>query len=483
MSKHRHNLRIWLTFVIAIIAIILFNQRDTNRDTLATIQSEGVLRVFTRNGATTYYLSQGAPTGFEYHLAKAFAKHLGVKLEMLPAVGPKHIFKGLRKGEAAFAAAGLSVTEERKKSLLFGPDYMTIKQYFIYNRKLTPAIKQITDLYDKNIHVIGNSSHAEILNRLKLLHPDLKWRESVDIETIDLLEQLASGRIDVAIVDSNEFYANRAFYPDFRVALEAGEPSQLAWPMLNTAANASLAREVSTFFKKINSNGFLQELIKSYFTANQQRTFINTHTFLSLKEKRLPKLQGLIEQVAIEFDMDWRFIAAMSYQESHWKPSATSPTGVRGLMMLTKTTAKEMDISDREDPLQSLRGGSRYYKKMLSRLPSSIIASDRRWFALAAYNVGMGHLRDARTLTKKAGKNPDLWSDVAQHLPLLRQRQWYEKTAYGYARGDEPVQYVKNIRSYYALLTLEELNRSRVPPRHNISKHVPAAVNQNFQGL
>lgn len=483
MSKHHHNLRIWLVFVVAIIAAALFNQRDTSRDNLATIKAEGVLRVLTRNGATTYYLSQGEATGFEYHLAKAFAKHLGVKLEMLPTVGPKQIFKSLHKGEAAFAAAGLSVTEERKKTLLFGPDYMTIKQYFIYNRKLTPAIRHIADLYDKNIHVIGNSSHAEILNQLQLQHPELSWRESLDIETIDLLEQLASGRIDVAVVDSNEFYANRAFYPDFRIALEAGDASQLAWPMLNTPANASLAKEMALFFEEIRANGFLQELIDRYFTVNQQRSFVNTHTFFLLKEKRLPELQGLIEQVAIEFDMDWRFIAAMSYQESHWKPSATSPTGVKGLMMLTKTTAKEMHVSDREDPLQSLRGGARYYKKILSRLPSSIVDSDRRWFALAAYNVGIGHLRDARILTEKAGKNPRLWSDVAQHLPLLRQRQWYESTKFGYARGDEPVQYVKNIRSYYALLTLEELKRSRIPPRHNVSKHVPAAVNQNFQGL
>ena len=181
--------------------------------------------------------------------------------------------------------------------------------------------------------------------------------------------------------------------------------------------------------------------------------------------------------------MDWRFLAAISYQESYWNPKAKSPTGVRGMMMLTLPTAKELGVANRLDPLQSLRGGARYYKKLYARLPGGIEAPDRAWFALAAYNIGLGHLEDARVITEKRGGNPNLWKDVKESLPLLRQRKWYKQTRYGYARGDEPVRYVENIRSYYSLLTWDELNRYRIPPPRIVSDYLPEALNRGLNAL
>ncbi len=143
----------------------------------------------------------------------------------------------------------------------------------------------------------------------------------------------------------------------------------------------------------------------------------------------------------------------MGYQESHWLPTATSKTGVRGLMMLTLRTAKAMGVKNRLDPRQSIQGGARYISLLMSKLPESIYPADRVWFALAAYNVGMGHLGDARKLTAAEGLDPDKWLDVKTILPRLAQKQWYSKTRYGYARGGEPVHFVNNIRRYYDILT------------------------------
>ncbi|MFT7403870.1 membrane-bound lytic murein transglycosylase MltF [Zhongshania sp.] len=465
-----------------LIAALLSSSEDTS-DNLKRIRDEGVLRVLTRNGSTIYYQSQGEPAGFEYQLALAFANHLNVNLEMIPVVGLDEVFSGLDNNRADIAAAGLSITPARQETLLFGPSYISVKQYFVYNRDANDAMSSAADLIGKQIRVISNTAHVEQLKSLQEEYPELSWAESRDLETIDLLEQLADGQIDATIVNSNEYYANRAFYPNFRIAFSAGKPRKLAWAMTATPANASLIKEMATFFRKINDNGKLARLIERNFTFNERRTFINTHTFLKMKKGRLPEVKGIIEQVAIEYDLDWRFLAAISYQESHWDATARSPTGVRGMMMLTRSTARELQVDNRLDPMQSLRGGARYYKKLYSRLPSGIESPDRSWFALAAYNIGLGHLEDARVITEQRGGNPNLWNDVRENLPLLRQQKWYTPSKYGYARGDEAALYVRNIRDYYSLLTWDELNRYRVPPPRIVSDYLPAELNRAFDGL
>jgi membrane-bound lytic murein transglycosylase F len=481
--KTAQFLALWLfAACFVLIAVLLSSSEDTS-DNLQRIRDDGVLRVLTRNGSTTYYQSQGEPAGFEYQLARAFANHLDVDLEMIPVVGLDEVFNGLAENRADIAAAGLSITPARQKVLLFGPSYISVKQYFVYNRDVNEPISSAADLIGKQIRVIGNTAHVEELKSLQEEYPELSWAESRDLETIDLLEQLADGQIDATIVNSTEYYANRAFYPSFRIAFTAEKSRKLAWAMTTTPANASLTKEMTTFFKKINDNGKLARLIEHKFTFNERQTFISTHTFLKMKKDRLSDVKGMIEQVAIEYDLDWRFLAAISYQESYWNATARSPTGVRGMMMLTRSTAGELQIDDRLDPMQSLRGGARYYKKLFSRLPSGIESPDRSWFTLAAYNIGLGHLEDARIITQRRGGNPNLWNDVRESLPLLRQQKWYKTSKYGYARGDEAALYVRNIRDYYSLLTWDELNRYRVPPPRIVSDYLPSELNRGFDGL
>ncbi len=168
--------------------------------------------------------------------------------------------------------------------------------------------------------------------------------------------------------------------------------------------------------------------------------------------QRLPRYRAFFEKAAKKYKLDWRLLAAMGYQESHWDPKAISPTGVRGIMMLTLKTASDVGVENRLKPQSSIMGGAAYFSDIMRRMPSDINEPDRTWMALAAYNVGMGHLEDARIITQKRGKDPHRWFDVKQSLPLLAKRKWYKKTKHGYARGWEPLQYVENIRSYYDIL-------------------------------
>ena len=192
----------------------------------------------------------------------------------------------------------------------------------------------------------------------------------------------------------------------------------------------------------------------------------------------MPKYQTLFKQAANEFGFDWRLLAAISYQESHWNPDAVSSTGVKGLMMLTLDTAKQMKIENREDPAQSIHGGAGYLASISKRLPESIIEEDRIWVALASYNIGLGHVEDARVLTEKDGKDPNRWSDIKQYLPLLSKKKWYEQTRYGYARGGEPVRYIENIRRYYDILLYSQQNSNIVTPKAEKDSNLspPAAL-------
>ena len=177
--------------------------------------------------------------------------------------------------------------------------------------------------------------------------------------------------------------------------------------------------------------------------------------FHKATQKKLVEYKDMFVEYAGD-DLDWRLLAAVSYQESHWKPHAKSPTGVRGMMMLTLNTAKQLGIKNRLDAEQSIRGGAQYLRKVIKRVPPRISDPDRTWFALAGYNVGWGHVEDARIITQQLGLDPDKWSDVKESLPLLQKKKWYKKTKHGYARGAEPVKYVNNIRRYYDVLVWQD---------------------------
>lgn len=210
----------------------------------------------------------------------------------------------------------------------------------------------------------------------------------------------------------------------------------------------------SEFLDTVRNDDMLERYLKNEAAHPQRLDFANMHTFMLYILERLPKFRALFERLAAEYDLDWRLLAAIAYQESHWNPEAVSPTGVRGLMMLTRDTARYVGIANRTDPDQSAKGGAKYFKLVKKKIPQRIPEPDRTWLALASYNVGFGHLEDARILTQRLGDNPDSWQDVKKHLPLLSVQKWHSRTKHGYARGHEPVKYVQNIRNYFSILKL-----------------------------
>jgi membrane-bound lytic murein transglycosylase F len=282
--------------------------------------------------------------------------------------------------------------------------------------------------------------------------------------------------IEYTVMDSNDLSVNRHFYPEVKPAFAISDPEPLAWAFPRSEDNSLLDTAI-TFFNKIRQNGTLNQLLERYYGHIEKFDYVGTRRYLRDIEQRLPAYRDIFMAAAEEAGMDWRLLAAIGYQESHWNPEAVSPTGVRGIMMLTRDAATDIGIEDRRDPEQSIQGGTGYLVRMLQNIPERVPEPDRTWLALAAYNVGLGHLEDARILTQKNKGNSDRWVDVKKNLPLLSQKKWFKQTRYGYARGREPVRYVENIRTYYDILvwvTEQQAAENRPPVRETLQFGSPA---------
>lgn len=432
------------------LILIVLNACAPQKPALQHIRDAGVLHVMTRNAATTYFTGPHGAEGFEYDLVKAFADHLGVSLKISTEDNLENMLTNLQSNEYDFAAAGLIATAESEKTLRFSTSYQSITQQLVYNRS-NPRPKSMNDAVDGMIEVMANSSHAEILNVLKKKHTNLTWDENKEAGSTELLTLVADNLVDFTVADSNEVILTRRFHPELRVAFNISKPQPLAWAFPKNGDD-SLYKEANKFITAYKKSGELAQLIKRHYQHASNYDYAGTNYYLGHVRYRLPRYQEMFEASAELNELDWQLLAAIAYQESHWNPRAVSPTGVRGIMMLTNRTAKELGIEDRTIPAQSIKGGAQYIRKLSEKFSDELNEKDRLWFTLAAYNVGFGHLNDARIITKRRGGDPNKWVDVKESLPLLRNKRWYKTTRYGYARGNEPVKYVENIRSYYDIL-------------------------------
>lgn len=430
---------------------------------LEKVKQQGELVVATQLGPTMYYQELDRTTGFEFELAQTFADFLGVKLTVQTYSDLGELLEDVRQGKVHMAAAGLTVTPERSKNLRFSSPYQQVTQELVYHSDQSSP-KTITDIIGKKLVVIANSSHSENLHRLKSDHPDLKWEEKHNVTALSLLNMVNDGQADYVVMDSNVFQAYRDVFPELRSAITLTDPEPLAWAFSATE-DGSLFTMAELFFNQVNETGELEDLLVRFF-GHREFDYVGARTFLAHLDSRLVRYEEEFKAHGKELDVDWRLLAAIAYQESLWNPNAISPTGVRGIMMLTRRTAKEMGVTNRRDAMQSIEGGARYFKKLYKRLPEQITEPHRTWFALAAYNVGYGHLMDARMLTRKEGQNPNDWFAVREHLPRLLHREVFSKTRHGYARsGAQSVIYVRNIRRYYdALVWATERDHHRYTP-------------------
>jgi membrane-bound lytic murein transglycosylase F len=273
----------------------------------------------------------------------------------------------------------------------------------------------------------------------------------MSISADNLLVRLSEGKNDYVVADSIQISIQKNFYSNLGVAINLGKKSSKAWAF-SSYMEPEFQLKAQKFFKRINKDGTLNRLLDRYYGHIERLGQDDVKKFLIKTRQLLPDLRRYFYEAEELTNLDWRLIAALAYQESHWDRLATSSTNVRGIMMLTEDTSERMEVTDRLDARQSILAGARYLLILKDTLPSRIVEPDRTWIALAAYNQGYGHIEDARILAQRMGLSPDFWVNLKRSLPLLSDRKHFEKLRRGYARGGEAVFLTESVRAYYDIL-------------------------------
>ena len=449
--------RVWF-FLILLGAVFVYcnqNQPESPND-LETLVASGELVLITRNNAACYYEGPHGPTGFEYELAEAFADYLGVDLRLLILEEESEMIAALDKGQGHIVAAGFPFGNRSAKRLWMGPGYLDVDQQVI-GRRGGPDIRSKKDLENHTLWMVNSSARVEYLKAQQRIFPKLTWRALSAYTSEDLLQMVWNRALPVAVVDSTIMALNHPFFPELVKLFTLGSPRKLRWA--SNPDNKYLNQAIADWFAKKETRDFIERLNEYYYSHLETFDYVDIARFRRRIKYRLPRYRALFEQAAKKYELDWKLLAAMAYQESHWNPGAKSYTGVRGMMMLTRETAATLGVDNRMDVEDSILAGARYLARLSWQVGKHVNEPNRTWLALAAYNIGFGHVEDARILARRLGKKADTWTAVRSVLPLLQQKKYYSTLTNRYARGKEAVVFVDHIRTYYRILQtlLEDL--------------------------
>jgi membrane-bound lytic murein transglycosylase F len=438
-----------LMLALPLLTTLAACKRAPEPGALQGIRMRGELRVVTINSPTTYYLGTHGAEGLEFGLAQAFSKKLGIPLVITPVANLAELRASLADGRADIAAAQLTADEALLKVGDAARPYEQIEQLVVYKRGENRP-KGTIQLESARLAVRAGSPQERVLQKLKgTVAPTIQWVATAPVSA-DPLDDVQSGQANYAIVDAREFSFARHLYPNVSVGftLPATRPAQ--WIVRKNAPD--LLKSVNEFFDEASESGLLAQLSAEATGDDRDFDYLESRNFQAHIAVRLGAFRQFFEDASQQSGVDWRLLAAIGYQESKWDPSAASQDGALGVMMLTQDTATAMGIADRKNPQQNIFAGAKYFAEVKQKIPKRIREPDRTWLAVASYNVGFGHLEDARILAQSQGKNPDSWDDVRECLPLLAQERYYTKAKRGYARGWEPAQFVDRVQRFLTLL-------------------------------
>ena len=452
MMLFRYKLIRIITYALFYFVLINTNGCSKESSKLKQIKSNGILRIALVADPPHYFPSKVKERGYDFELVSHYATSIDVELEIIKTNTSDEIIFLLNQGKVDIGILGSS-PEFDQKNIKNVVTYNNSKWYVIGNRANRQLPKSI-DSIEPNTMIVANGSNASfILHSIEEDYSSLLWDELKNTNVRSILERINENHSKISIISEDIYVYYQYLFPETKkiFVLPIKYPSR--WLVKNNN-NLSFLYSINSFFNKYKQNGKLEKIGKTYYEHLNAFDYVDIRYYLKRIDKKLPKYKKYFVEAAKNSALDARIIAAVSYQESHWNRKARSPTGVRGMMMLTLDTAKRVGVKNRLNAKQSIFGGAKYLKILYESLSNTIKEPDRLWFALAAYNIGLGHVEDARTITKSQGDNPNSWIDVEKHIPKLSQKKWYKKTKYGFARGHESIEFVKRVRRYYDILCL-----------------------------
>ena len=441
----------------AFIVFLVFFLACSGNDALAPIKNKTVrerdFTILTRVGTTTYSVGDTAgASGFDYDLVTRFMQESGIRHRIVVAASDTDLRQRLANGEADMAAAWQSPSEQ--SDVRSSSPYFQSQSVLVTHEASLP-LTGVDQLAKKTVHVVAGSRQEAALLDLRKSVPDLIVSPTHKLSELDLMEGVAKRSIEAVLVSSAEFSIGNNYYPELQNALQVGTDQPIVW-LFGPTVDQELITNANAFLERMAASGELDRLKDRYFGHVARLTPLHTARFIENIRSLLPKYRHQFETAQAITGIDWRLLASLAYQESQWDPLATSATGVRGMMMLTEDTADTCGVDNRLDAAQSIRAGAEYLNKLRNALPPEVKEPDRLWFALAAYNLGMGHLKAARHIAKTLKTDVNSWYEMKKVLPLLAKEQYYKRLKSGKGRGGEAVIMVENIRMYADILNRHE---------------------------
>ena len=436
----------------AFFSTFLFSEAlEQSSPTLENVFQKGSITVASFTSPNTSYGHHSGSSGLEHSLASRFSDELDVNLVIKHYERLDDIYTAVENGEADFAAANLIPENSHYGKLRVSVPYLFTEPRLIYPRKQKRP-KSLASIENATILVSANSLSKSQLEKFETQYPKIKWLKTKHLYTNQTLNLLANNDVDYAIINTNDYDRYRPIYPQLKSAFSLTRPQAVRWVFSKDGDN-SLYMAAHNYLVNTKKENGIQKLNQQLYKHIDSINYSSARIYQRHIKKRLPRYRDTFQKAADQYDFDWRLLAAVSYQESAWNAKAISPTGVRGLMMLTQRTAREMGVYNRSNPEQSVEGGAAYLRKLIDRQPEQMQAEHKIWFGLAAYNAGYGHISDARQIAKTQGLNPYNWHSVKDYIPLLQQPRWYKDTRFGYSlSASQALTYVENVRRYYDLL-------------------------------
>lgn len=435
---------------------------EVHRGDFEQIKKRKLLRVLLRNNAASYFLYRGELQGFEYELAREFARYHNLRLQVVVPPSHKEFSAWLLEGKADIAMGFLQADKKQQGlGIAYSQPYHYARQHIVVPKD--SGVTQLSDLRKHYITVRRSSSYWQTLSGLQKQGAEFGLLAADDqFETEQLIQQVAEKKLDVTMADEHilDIELARSVKVKSGFALTEEIPHAIAM----RARNPGLKNAIDKFIKRIYKGEFYNVVYRKYFESHKSMAKLASGRVVDTLDSGISPFDNLVQKYADQYGFDWRLIAAQMFQESGFNPKARSPAGARGLMQLMPRTARSLGVNKYEDPADNIQGGIKYMDWLRARFDAELPIAERLWFSLAAYNAGVGHVHDARRLARQLGHDPDRWFDHTENaMLLLSKREYAKKARYGFVNGKEPVNYVREIKERFeAYVELSGRKLSRV---------------------
>lgn len=412
----------------------------------ATIQRRGHLRMLSLNNPASYFMWRGELMGFDFDLMERFADQHALQLSVVLKDSIPELIDALLQGEGDVIAASLSQSAAREAmGLQFSNAYLLVSQQLV-GRDDGPSVTSLDQLSGQRVGVNPNTVFYTIFKQLETKGIDLEILEYPKTTTEDMIDKLMQGEFDFVAVDSHLLAIESAYRDNLKINLTLGEETGIAWAL--RPDQLQLKSQLNSFIKQEYRGLFYNMTYNKYFKNRRKMGQLKAERLLPGGE--LSPYDDIIKPLTEQYGMDWRLIVAQMYQESKFDPEAKSFAGALGLMQVMPRTGRDLGYSELNQVENGISAGVAYMDWLEDRFPGDLTLEERLFFTLAAYNVGAGHVHDAQRLTRQLGRDPNRWFEhVEAAMLLLAKPEYYKKARFGYARGSEPVKYVKEIRERY----------------------------------